>query len=664
MDQGNSPLPPFPVSETLDTPSPDELWRLFAPAVAAFGRVRVAQDGRQFRRVWERNLVPDRRPTRPAAVRTYDRAGDTRCVVFDLDCKKPGVRATVLRDCERLSGWLAEAGCAFFVDESPSGGRHVYVPLDHKRSQSEIAPLMKSLRASGVLPTLDAGPMVNLTEGCIRPPGAAHRLGGYQRLVTPLNAAAAAATARTTPAAWEALVVQLPPAEVTRVDVARLLEAVPAPAELAASSAGGGPARPLSPYFAAIAVTGQYDTDRYGSPSQARAAVVLHAVGRGWAEQDVRREMDAGRWPGLSRLYTDKYGSSYAGTALYGRGDQVKGDLGRAAEFIAAHPLHRSLTSASRPRRGATESPDLHLRKWAAALYLALAERRWEPALGYGRELVLLALADAARRTRRREVEHGIRHLSMNAGTVLNPSSVASHLRALRIEDDPFILLLDSDRGAGADVYELVIPQQYADRLPPDDELPPVPRGVHPVFGRLSKPAYRLHTALSSLEGTVSAGELAEAAHMPVRTVWAVLAELATHQLVTKLGGGLWRAGRRSLDRVARTLGIPARLRDLVSRWREERDAWRITLGLPARDLPWPKNVAWPGSRAAAMPGPGLSRPPPLTREQELAAATPTPPDWHTDLGLEEATAIHLLQTTLGAELLIEQRPPPAASAS
>jgi hypothetical protein len=416
----------------------------------------------------------------------------------------------------------------------------------------------------------------------------------------------------------------------------------------------------LSPYFAQIAVTGQYDTGRYGSPSQARAAVVLHAVGRGWTEPDLRQEMHAGRWPGLSRLYADKYGASYAPTALFGRDQLVKGDLGRAREFIQAHPLHRSLTSAPRPRRGAGKDHDLHVRKWAAALNLALSEGRWDSGLSYGRELVLLALGDAARRVRSAQVEHGTRHLSMNAGTVLNPSTVAAHLRALRGEEDPFVLLIDSERGAGADVYELVIPAQYADRLPPDEQLPPAPRGIHPVFAKLSKASYRLHTALSGIDGPTTAADLAQAAHMPIRTVWAVLTELANHRLVTKLGGGRWKLGRRSLDRVARELGIPARLRDLVAHWRDERDLWRVTLGLPARDLPWPKAVAWPGTRPAAQPPRPRAA---CGRDDELAAVGGGPPDWHTDEGLQEATAIQLIRDAFGGEV-IESRPPPAESAS
>lgn len=591
-------------------------------------------------------------------MRTYDAAGDTRCVVFDLDCKKPGLRAAVLRDCARLTAWLSEAGCAFFIDESPAGGRHVYVPLDHARSLSEIGPLLKGLRASGALPTLDAGPMVNVSEGCIRPPGAAHRSGGYQRLITPLNKAAEATVRRTSSAAWLALLTQMPTAELTRVDVQRLLEAVPAASQLIPSAA-----RPLSPYYAQIAVTGQYDTSRYGSPSQARAAVVLHAVGRGWTETDLRAAIDQGRWPGLARLYVDKYGPSYAATALFGRGELLKGDLGRAIQHIQAHPLHRSLTSASRPRRGVGKSVVLHLRKWTAALNLAVAEAHWDTGVSYGRELVLLALADAARRIGSTQVEHGIRHLSMGAGTVLNPSTVAAHLRALRAEDDPFILLVDSDRGAGADVYELVIPARYAERLPADDELPAVSRGVHPVFSSLSKASYRLYTALIGLDGDTTAAELAECAHMPVRTVWAVLRELAGHRLVTKLGGGRWRRGRRSLDRVARELGVPARLRELVAHWRHERDTWRITLGLPARELPWPKAVAWPGRAATAaraapepVPRPG--------RTQELAAIGGGQPNWHTEEGLEEATAIRLLEDVLGVQRVEDDIGPPASASA
>jgi hypothetical protein len=561
----------------------------------------------------------------------------------------------VLRDSDRLCGWLAEAGCAYLVDESPTGGRHVYVLLDHRRSQAEIAPLLKAIRASGALPTLDAGPMCGLTDGSIRPPGAAHRLGGHQRLLTPLPAALAALNRKTTPAAWQALLRQLPIAEASRVDVRQLLVQVPSARELADIDP-----RPLSAYFAAIAVTGQYDTTRYPSPSQARAAVVLHALSRGWAETHLRQRLNAGHWPGLLRLYETKYGSSYARIALFGRHGQLQGDLGRAQAFLAAHPLQKCPTSATRPRTVGRKTIDDQLRTWVAATKLAIADRRWDPAVSYGRELVLLALAEAARKAQSLQVDHGTRHLAMHGGTVLDHTRVASHLRALRTEEDPFILLLDSDRGAGADVYELVVPAAYQDRIAPASELPPIPHGIHPVFSVLPRPAYRLYTSLSAAAGPITAAELAERASMPIRTVWAVLSELAKHNLVKKAAGGTWRVGRRGLDRLARELGIPARLRGLVIQWREQRDLWRITLGLPSRDLPWPRSVAWPGRRPPTRPAPVSEHR--LTRDEELAAATPQPPDWRTEEGLEAAT-LQVLQDVLGAQLITETRQRPPASA-
>lgn len=111
-----SVVPPVPTAS--DTPSPDELWRLFSSAIAAGGTVRIQRDKRHFHRAWERQL--DDRPELPAAVRTYDQADDSRGVVFDQDCKTNTSHAAVMRDNERLTGWLAEAGCAYLCD---SGAR-------------------------------------------------------------------------------------------------------------------------------------------------------------------------------------------------------------------------------------------------------------------------------------------------------------------------------------------------------------------------------------------------------------------------------------------------------------------------------------------------------------------------------------------------------------
>ena len=72
-------------SHTDDDESADRLWASFALGLAAGGRVRVARDGRNYRRGWERRVDPAHRPVEPAAVRVYDAAGDTTTVAFDLD---------------------------------------------------------------------------------------------------------------------------------------------------------------------------------------------------------------------------------------------------------------------------------------------------------------------------------------------------------------------------------------------------------------------------------------------------------------------------------------------------------------------------------------------------------------------------------------------------
>lgn len=567
----------------------------------------------------------------PAAVRTYDPSGETQCVAFDLDCKKNATRGAVLRDCERLTGWLSEAGCSYLVDESVSGGRHVYVLLDHKLSHAELAPLARHLRSVGALPTLDPGPLVNLTEGCIRPPGAAHRSGGHQRLITSLDDVYRALSRRSSPASWSAFLAQLPPIEDTR----RLID-LHSPA---LDDAATGPRRPLAKSYAVIATTGVYDSQRYPSSSEARAAVLLHALCRGWKERDIQDEVSQGRWPGLTSLYRTHYGARYAATAL-------ASDITRAQARLHELPLHRIHTSATRPRGGGGTAARLHIRRWMGAVQLAIGVCRWDSQKSYGIELVLTALGDAARRTQTIYPAFGVRHLSMGTGTVVEQSGLAKTLKVLAGEGDPFILLVDSDRGVEADVYELRIPDEYLDGLPADDELPPAPIGVHPAFSLLPRPAYRLHTALAYLGAPRTPSELASTTTMPLRTVYATLTELERAGLARRRPGGAWALGRRSLTRFARLNGIAGRLHDLVRRWRQERNALRLLHGLEEIRYPATFTVAWPG-----MPH-VVARPPPSTvptPEEILHAADPPRPDWTTDL---EAAVLELLCTELGAQLI------------
>lgn len=612
-----------------DTPSADELWRVFAPALSASDRVRIARDGRQYRRAWERRLDPLDRPELPAAVRTYDSVGDTRTVSFDLDCKKAAGRAAVLRDFDRLTAWLGEAGCAWLADESPSGGRHVYVLLDHPRSISELAPLLRELRASGALPTLDPSPMCNLTEGCIRPPGAVHRLGGHQRLLTPLNRAAACIASPTPPVAWLAFLAQLPALGRAEIDLR-------APAR---GQVETGPARPLAGAYDAIARTGRYDAARYPSASEARAAVLLHALCRGWSATEIASQVTSSAWAGLGRLYETHYGHRYVGKAF-------DSDLARAQAHHDQLPFRGFHTSAKRPRAGGGKAARLHLRRWTAAFRLAIADGRWDSSLAT--EQLLVALGDASRRSQSIYTAFGCRHLSMNAGTAMDHSTAARLLKTLAAEDDPFVLLIESDRGVDADVYELRIPDAYLERIPGDDDLPAPPYGIHPAFALLDRPIYRLYTVLERLNRSVSPAELATEARLAVSTVYKHLPALRDAQLITRRrDGSLTARGIRALTRFARKHNVAARLAETVTRWRAERNSLRIAHGLPELDHgPRAPRVAWPGQPPRSRPA--LPDPIPkvsttdvdaIRRAQEEATGGGSP-NWRTDLeetDLEEA---------------------------
>jgi DNA-binding transcriptional ArsR family regulator len=573
-------------------------------------------------------------------VRTYDASGETRTVSFDLDCKKATGRAAVLRDFERLTTWLNQAGCAWLADESPSGGRHVYVLLDHTRSITELAPLLREVRASGVLPTLDPSPMCNLTEGCIRPPGAAHRLGGHQRLLTPLKRALAAEASPTSNSAWRAFSTLLPAISRAEIDLG-------APARGLVES---GPARPLAADYDATARTGRYDTSRYPSASEARAAVLLHALCRGWTPADITSQVSRGAWAGLGSLYEQHYGRRYAGKAL-------AGDLARAQAHFDHVPFRGFHTSAKRPRAGGGKAARLHLRRWTAAFHLAISDGRWVRSLAA--EQLLVALGDAARRTQSIYAAFGCRHLSMCAGTTMDHSTAARLLKQLAAENDPFVLLIASDRGIDADVYELRIPDAYLDRLPKDDALPAPPYGIHPAFALFDRPIYRLYTTLERLGGATTPAQLAIEARLSVSTVYKHLPALFQARLVSRRrDGSLTVRGIRALTRFARNHGIAARLAETVIRWRAERNSLRIAHGLPALEHgPRTPRVAWPGQPPRASPravGRSTTHPPartdhlnPIRAAQERAVGGGEP-DWRVDL---ERAVLDLLRRELGASV-------------
>ena len=305
------------------------VWAVLSPVVAGggapAGRVRVSGDGgrsypRSRERAWSVVL-----PGQPAAVRVFGGDGTARCVTADLDVGRGG-QGQVDRDAGVLLALVARCGGRAFTDRSPSGGRHVYVPLAVPVGYGELRPVMYALAA--LLPSLDVAPCVNLLAGCIRPPGARHKSGGWQRLDGPLAAAAHIADRPNGVAVWAALLAELRP-QLLAQQVVRADPSLTMPVEAAGAAgpkerrahaappARPGGARQLRPVVLATARTGSYDAGRYRSPSEARQGVLAAAAASGWSFADVLGQLEGGCWPGLWALYA-RYPDRHRREALAG----------------------------------------------------------------------------------------------------------------------------------------------------------------------------------------------------------------------------------------------------------------------------------------------------------------------------------------------------------
>lgn len=175
------------------------MWRYLALSVAASdARWRLEDHGRY--RSQRGPLDPMVLPRRAAAVHIFDGQGLARTISFDLDAKvhRP---VDVETDCDRLIEELGEFGLSVMVDESPTGGRHVYLPLAEPLPQSVVLSLAGALSQRLMLRTLDLAPLRNARTGAIRPPGSAHPGGGHQQLITPQTLAVETMWARNDPAA-------------------------------------------------------------------------------------------------------------------------------------------------------------------------------------------------------------------------------------------------------------------------------------------------------------------------------------------------------------------------------------------------------------------------------------------------------------------------------
>lgn len=165
------------------------MWEDFTRHVAPRGRLRL--DVRTPTGVWahrydRESTIGAHPPAGPFAMYLADHTG-FRFLAFDLDAGKTTTEQ-LQQDLLYLCHALDEAGLVFLIAASgPSGGRHVWVPVNDPSGQGLHAHTVRGIAraAQHHCPSLDISALLNPSHGCLRPPGAPHRHGGHSQLLFP-----------------------------------------------------------------------------------------------------------------------------------------------------------------------------------------------------------------------------------------------------------------------------------------------------------------------------------------------------------------------------------------------------------------------------------------------------------------------------------------------
>ncbi len=589
-----------------------------------------------------------RLPALPAAVPIY-RGDRTSLLALDFDAKHHTAEQ-VDADVERVLVWLHECGARTVTDRSTSGGRHVLVPLatDSSLRIDDVRLLMKLLAAR--LITLDCAPMLGVSQGCITPPGSPTREGGYRRLDGTLDDAIDAFTVRSDRGLVARLIALLGGATPARhrTPVAAVAASLTQDERLV----GVGRERRLDPRFhrntpfpevvETYAATGKFTKAAkalWESPSEARQAVISHAVLRGASAADIEKAIATKEWAGVRNSYMDKYGR-HSATAL-------QRDVSNALSWAAriARPFHQ-LAHKNRFTGGSSSFlKDPIRRQWLAHAQLWIDSEF----LGTRQRPVLLAVVQALAYTSALagELVEGVpvvavggRSLSHSAG-LMSESTVWSALRLLRESPGSPLLLVAHGAGREADRYALTTaatPQGPGQARIERARVEP----VHPawsVLGLRGRAVYELVAAgLATSVDDVMAGAMLRPSNG-----YAILAALTSAGLIKRDGATLV-PGSRTLDDVADAHGLDTVAADRIVRHRAERLLWQV----------WLDSRFYSPAVALFMKDPADVRihgvPPPLGAESEtlwaamLAAGPPEP-----DPVLE---AIELVSDQLGAVIV------------
>jgi hypothetical protein len=504
--------------------------------------------------------------------------GSVATLCLDLDTTK-AVKGVVDSDAAHLRDKLRACGVVFVEDFSPSGGRHLYIPLQDRLDASEARELVEALALTAA--SIDPTPHQNVTDGCIRVPGSVHKTGGHQVLITPLSQAYDVLRRRNPAAAIDALRKAFAPelarnramkARRTKIVAAqRTAASLPLPLNTGSES-------PLRK----IARTGLYDSTRYKSPSEARMAVLNHFSACGWTLEQVQNEL-TGQFPGLAALYgtTAKQErllpTEWAKAEVYtSRRTDQKG-LSRKARGKDAPINNTSPTqlTGGAPKPSAAAIHQL-VNDLENVLYAVLDHRlQARGREGLSLRLLIRGLLGYMRALETDILDVGCRTLAAALGK--HHVTIARLLPVLAAASDGILTKVADARHKAADVYLIQLPEHYQQLARQLTWRRGKIHAVRPVFRALGDAAALVYEAIERSRHSPTTAEIVRTTGISRNAATKALADMEAFAMIRR-DGRHWKTTPANLSNLAARLGVLEDYQAHISRNRRERAAWHAYL--------------------------------------------------------------------------------------
>lgn len=545
------------LSVSLADPAHAEAWAALAPLIAGAPVMRFAtRAGKYPRGRGKPQSITRALPSRAAAVMVHGSDGSVQTLCLDLDTSK-ALQGVVDADATAIGALLTSCGLRFVADHSPSGGRHIYIPLVERLTAEDARELVEALATR--FPSLDPGPHQNVTDGCIRPPGSWHKsMTGHQTLDTPLPEAYDIMRLRnpapTVAALRRALAASIRQVR-TRKDArttARLAMAT-TPGTTGSLSAGGGSV------LRQLARTGIYDTARYKSASEARMAVLSHLSNFSITLPQVQERL-TGDFAGLAALYQD---DTHLGRLLPFEWDKAQAWVAQKNGAVRAGQEHSNKYDTGLPltHSGGTaevRSPAAvmaEINDLENVLYAILDQRLAETGReGIGLRFLLRAVIGFARAKGTLLVDVGCRSFAREMGQ--HHGTIARLLPRLVKHSGGMLSKIQDAQGRHADSYLLGLPEQWKDVAKAHAWRKGKIYGIRPVFRALGAPAALVYEAIERGRHSPTTAEIVRETGLSRPTVHKELMTLAEVSMIERHHGSWQILHTTNLQHIAEWLGV------------------------------------------------------------------------------------------------------------